>query len=387
MALKPNTSPSSSNPEEDADREMTRGMNIIERRNFLTDRIAEERTEFVASEADDEEPPAANDNEPPPEGEDPAAAAGEGDDPGDGAGEGDDPGEGEPEAQQTQQTQQQQPPAEPGDDQVVTVLVDGQPMQMRLGDVKRGYQIEQTARQRLEYANQVLEQAKRGAANQSTAPEGGEQQQTGAGGKDVDYVELVRALQYEDPEQGAQAVKDLVEKLQGSGPNMDEVVAAAVAASQNKTDWDNAVARFGKEFPDILKHPEIARIAGQEIYGAVQQAMFAAQTQGRAWTGYWPYFEAVGERYKEKFRPIFQSSGDGDSGQDNPKPKDDPSLNIDASARQGRKVQSQAAARTRTRQSSPVPRTQAPDNEQARASAAIREMQKARGQLRDEDAA
>jgi hypothetical protein len=273
-------------------------------------------------------------------------------------------------------------PVEPDDSLMVRVKIDGVEREMSYGEMKRSVQLEQTARQRLEEANRMRAELEAGKAETLAEEEEPEPEQ-----EDVDFNDLARSLQYEDPEVAAEKLRDAVHQIQQSGnaPAVDEeqMRASITADVQNQLEWQNALQQFTDEYKDILADQNLASLAGGQIHQEIQHAIYDSQQTGAARPPFWDIFDRVGGQIRGWAKGVGALDQAEDSGQDDVDGSVD--VKVDEEGRTARKVKASASTpRPRSRQrSARRAEDQLPNVEETRRSA-IEDMMRQRGQLTEE---
>lgn len=201
----------------------------------------------------------------------------------------------------------------------------------------------------------------------------------------IDFKDLAHALQYEqDEDVVAGKLEDVVNQLRGQpggeGIDAERLKADLMTDMQNQIEWQNAVARFGEEYDDLLGDDTLAQTAGRRVTELLSQAAWDSQNQGKARPPYWDIFKAAGDATRQWVGGLRGSK------EPEPNPEEeDVEVDVDVDERNQRKVRHTATTpRPRARPSTPPAGGDQPaDPVQARRST-IEEMQRARGQFLEE---
>ena len=288
-----------------------------------------------------------------------------------------------------------------GDDDLVEIVVDGETQQVPFKQVKAGMQIEAAARARMQEATQ-LRDAMRSASEEFVRQRGTEQPQPAEARQapqpdapnpleKIDWSDLARSMQYDDPEESGAKLRDVVAQLRqpveasGNQVNPDELRNSVLSQVRNTLEWDSAMKDLGEAYNDILSDPYLASLAGARSNFYLQQEL-GKERQGQRRR---PFYAALSQGADE-IRQWAQAqgmkvAGAGDSADDSPDPNDQPGVQVqvDSDQRNARKAAAsgkQPQPRT-VRQRRTVPQQGEMPSEVKRSRSAIEDIQRQRGQL------
>jgi len=216
---------------------------------------------------------------------------------------------------------------------MITLMVDGVPTQRSLGELKATGQIEGAARSRLAEAQESLtriqnieRQAQGAQPPQEAEPPAAQAEPA------IDYTELVRSMQYEDPEVAGQKFKEMVNNLQATGSQVDPdvIVQRAVQVSRDETEWREALASFGTEYGDILNVPNehLGHMVGTVVQNTIMGELRAAQAEQRPRRSWNHILVAAGNTARSALQS-WGTAGAQDSPNDPPRPKPGTTVVVD----------------------------------------------------------
>lgn len=185
--------------------------------------------------------------------------------------------------------------ADLGDEDLVTVKVDGQDIEMRYGDLKARAQMNMAADARLEEAKRILAEAKDTIRNPAPAATDRQHQPARRPGEQspggtppatqqqptktkVDATKLrsaVDIIQTGTPEEGAEALASVIAEASGNtDPSaVQHVVQSAIEADRveqaAKREVNAALTGVSEKFSDVINDPEIGEIAFNRTVGAL----------------------------------------------------------------------------------------------------------------------
>ena len=208
----------------------------------------------------------------------------------------------------------EKPPFE--DEAKVTIKVDGEEREVSLEELKRGYQIESAARERLDIATETMKRAedleRRLASGEVSEPEETPSPES-EDGQDIDWKGLADTLQYGESDAAAEALKSAVENAtQGAGNTAtpEEIELRTL----DRLEWQQTLAKFGEEYPDIIQDQTLAAIAGKFGNEIFQKVAADSQKTGQPRPPYWDIFRTAGDQTR-KWLAWVSGSGDSVDGQ------------------------------------------------------------------------
>lgn len=199
-----------------------------------------------------------------------------------------------------------------------TVIVDGQEKKVTTEELLRNYTTNQTAHTRLETATQILLRAKQGA-EQPAAPAAQPQNAdpaADAAARAAETVELVKALQMDDPEQAAAKLEEFFVKRRAANPTAkapdSEVI---VQQAMDRIEWQNALNAFGNDYQDILADNDVAKFTGMKVQEIVAKQIKQAGAEGRPRPSFSSMFADAGNAVRTILgKPAPQPAPKQDSG-------------------------------------------------------------------------
>ena len=223
-------------------------------------------------------------------------------------------------------------PAEP----MVTIVVDGQEREVKQSELVANYQKNSAADARLAQANETLDAAL--AMRDATAAPAADAQpaavgQPAAPAEDsanpldaIDWQGAVNKLQFGNEEEGAGALRALVEEV--SAVNAQQGVSIDIEATQREIEqrvsdgqeWKSALASFGKDYGDIIKDPYLQTLTAQRASlmfdEAIQESVRIGKPQRPSYDA---IFKAAGDETRKWVKTMRGESDDVDD-EDEPQP-------------------------------------------------------------------
>jgi len=157
------------------------------------------------------------------------------------------------------------------DDEKIEILVDGEKKLVTRAQLVSIAQKNFAADRRLEDANRLLKDARELAApkDQPTsepkptpAPKA-----DAAQGADIDWTDLAKKLQYEDPEQAGKALRDAVFANGGMTDRSGIDPDAIAQRVHDEIETKSAAARFEAEYADVIADPYLQSLVAMQVRG------------------------------------------------------------------------------------------------------------------------
>lgn len=325
--------------------------------------------------------------------------------------EGEQPEEGEPGGQPAQPSEPtytvmtENGPMEVPASQIRTkTTIDGQEMEVSGDQLHRGFQIEQTARNNLDYANRALQQLQQyeqqlRGQQPGQQPQAGPQAQPGQppaadpnqpqqqaetgpeGMTEADLKKIYEGIALGDEEEGVKALNDLVSQLQQKPQNQGLTEEELELRVLDRVEYNQSLARFGQEYPELANDPYLRDMTGKLGSDLMQQAVQWAQANNRPRPSYWEVMDEAGKRMRQRLQQTF--------GQPAQQPQPGQSTNgaPGSQTQQGQTgVQTDQSARTdrkRAQAQTPTPRSQSPMPQRGRSQQQTTEVQRRRSAIQD----
>lgn len=277
-----------------------------------------------------------------------------------------------------------------GAERIFTVKINGEEKQVPESELIAGYQISSAARAKLEEAKRILRDAKDVTAKPAAmTDEGADDTQPGtaaaaAGGPN--WKGLAEKLQYAPPDEAAKALEEMLgPHLKGGAanqPNLDEIVEHVERRVTEQQQWTEALKTFNGEFPDIVSNPRISTFASLIAKQTLARHIENFKNDGTKIPPFVDIFREAGDQVRSDLGLKTADPGAGDSGRDTSANGAGAGVKVDVSGDRAARKRTipQPPAAISARSQGPAKKTDAPPDQAARASTAIAEMRKGRGQ-------
>lgn len=207
------------------------------------------------------------------------------------------------------------------------VLIDGKEQEVPLSRLVTNYQIETTARQRLTEATETLsrareieEETRRRAAppQQQEAPPA--RQDAPPAADEPDYAALADAITVGTPDEIADRLKDVVNKLRQTGGTQVQSMSPEELEARvfEKIEFNGALQTVGEEYSDIFADRLFASMAGQQAQALIQADIAAARKEGRSRRPFVEHFRTALGGIRERLSGYGGGAGGGQDSGENP---------------------------------------------------------------------
>lgn len=267
------------------------------------------------------------------------------------------------------------------DEQKFEVVVDGEKRLVTLEEMRRNYQTGAAAHKRLETATQILTRANEIRAQRETqdqpaatddgAQASGDDQAAAEQKRLQELTEVVKAIQLDDPDKGAQALDQFIKRQQANrspatasaAPDADRITSEVL----DRVSFRTALEDFGIQNQDILADQDTAAFAGMKYRSKMQAEIQKAAAERRPMRPYAEIFaETAADVRKMLGKPAApsaskQDSGDGNGGNPPPNAQTPVKIAVDTGKRiTMKRMGGQPPAPARAAVSAPRP-TETPD--------------------------
>ena len=318
--------------------------------------------------------------------------------------DGDTPAE-QPDAGEADAEAEPEAAASTPDEPVYKVMIDGEERTVPLSELTRNYQLAGAAEGRLNMASDVLRRVEdlqgrlsRGESTDDATPADGDGQAgaTKANAKKgadkdpldgIDFESVAQKLQYETPEVGAAALKELVMEVSqratggGDGPSPQEITQSVM----DQVNFQTALKQFGDDFSDIVEDQYLAQRTGARTNQLYNDAVQAYRTQGAPMPSYYDLFSRAGEDTRAWIKGLGkgeEADPDSESGAES---ADNPGANTSSAMKdrieRKRNLPQPPTARGAPRKAAKTETSTSPPSELERSRSGIADIQKARGQV------
>ncbi len=273
----------------------------------------------------------------------------------------------EPEEEEEEEEPEKEEKAE-APDETVKITVDGQVHEIPLSKVREAgvtaLQFEGAARSRLNEASKILKDAQgKAGAEPTTGPVAEESKPA------LDFGDLAEKIQYGEKDDAAKALETLVRQIgdrQVDTPKDDRLSSEQITARVLDTvEWNQALASFGGDFPDIAASLHLSQMSGTMARQIIQDDLQKAQIEGRLRRPYLDLMREAGHQTRQVLAGYKgpQVVEDGDS-EEPPKPKPAEGA-ADVEADDGKHERKRTKVTPPTSRSKPaIPEAQAVDQSQ-----------------------
>lgn len=230
-----------------------------------------------------------------------------------------------------------EPAAASPEGEMVTIVVDGQERQEPLSNLVANFQKNAAADSRLLQANEILDAAEQarqrilsGQDQPAAQPDPADDKEKDSNPLDaIDWQAAVDKLQFGSKEEGATALRELVENVseanakEGVSFDMEATQQALDQRADDRAEWRDALADFGENYQDIIEDTQLqtmtANRADQIFQWAVEESVKAGRP-GRP--SYAEVFRVAGDQTRAWLKSV--------RGEENADPDPDPQPNPSA---------------------------------------------------------